>query len=90
MTTYYFAEHIITDVAKFEDYRLKVVPMIAKQGGHYITKAGSHRFPETPHWKRERVVIIAFPDLNRLNAWYRCAEYQPLMACANNPRPKRT
>lgn len=80
MPAYYIAEHIITDAAKFEDYRIKVAPMIAKHGGRYITKAGSHQFPEAPHRRPERVVIIEFPDMNRLDAWYRSAEYQPLVA----------
>ncbi|HZR75415.1 DUF1330 domain-containing protein [Bradyrhizobium sp.] len=80
MPAYYIAEHIITDAVKFEDYRIKVAPMIAKHGGRYITKTGSHQFPETPHWRPERVVIIEFPDMERLNAWYRSAEYQPLVA----------
>jgi len=80
MPAYYIAEHIITDPAKFEDYRIRVAPMIAAQGGRYITKPGSHKFPETPPWKPERVVIIEFPDMDRLNAWYSSAEYQPLIA----------
>jgi uncharacterized protein (DUF1330 family) len=80
MLAYYIAEHIITDPAKFEDYRVKVAPMIAKHGGRYLTKGGSHKFPEAPHWKPERVVIIEFPDKGSLSAWYNSAEYQPLMA----------
>ena len=80
MPAYYIAEHIITDPTKFEDYRVKVAPMIAAHGGRYITRAGSHKFPETPHWRPERVVIIEFPDMERLNAWYSSAEYRPLIA----------
>jgi uncharacterized protein (DUF1330 family) len=80
MSVYYIAEHIITDPVKFEEYRVKVAPMIASYGGRYITKAGSHKFPESPHWKPERVVIIEFPNMERLDAWYTSAEYQPLMA----------
>jgi uncharacterized protein (DUF1330 family) len=80
MSVYYIAEHIITDPVKFEEYRLKVAPMIESFGGRYITRAGSHKFPETPHWRPERVVIIEFPDMERLDAWYTSAEYQPLMA----------
>ena len=80
MPAYYIAEHIITDQAKFEEYRLKVGPMIASYGGRYLTKGGSHKFPEAPHWKPERVVIIEFPSMDRLNAWYNSAEYQPLLA----------
>ena len=80
MPAYYIAEHIITDAAKFEEYRVKVGPMIANHGGRYLTKGGSHRFPEGGHWKPERVVIIEFPDMAALHAWYDSAEYQPLMA----------
>ena len=78
MPAYYIAEHIITDPAKFEEYRVKVGPMIASYGGRYLTKGGSHQFPEGGHWKPERVVIIEFPDKERLNAWYNSVEYQPL------------
>ena len=80
MPAYYIAEHIITDPAKFEEYRVKVAPMIASHGGRYLTKGGSHKFPEGGHWKPERVVIIEFPDMGTLEAWYDSAEYQPLMA----------
>jgi uncharacterized protein (DUF1330 family) len=79
MLAYYVAEHIITDPGKFEEYRIKVLPMIEKYGGRYLTKGGSHRFPEQPHWTPQRAVIIEFPDMDRLNAWYNSAEYQPLL-----------
>ena len=80
MPAYYIAEHIITDPVRFEEYRVKVAPMIAKHGGRYLTKGGSHKFPESAHWKPERVVIIEFPDMANLDAWYNSAEYQPLFA----------
>ena len=66
MSVYYIAEHIITDPVKFEEYRVKVAPMIASYGGRYITKAGSHKFPESPHWKPERVVTILLCELLRV------------------------
>jgi uncharacterized protein (DUF1330 family) len=80
MPAYLVVEHIITDAAKFEEYRVKVGPMIAKHGGRYLTKGGSHKMPEGGHWKPERVVIIEFPDMASLNAWYTSAEYEPLIA----------
>ena len=43
MPVFYIAEHIITDREKFEDYRVKVGPMIARYGGRYLTKGGSHK-----------------------------------------------
>jgi uncharacterized protein (DUF1330 family) len=77
---YLVVEHIVTDAAKFEEYRVKVGPMIAKHGGRYLTKGNGHRFPEGGHWKPERVVVIEFPDMDALNAWYNASEYQPLIA----------
>lgn len=79
MLAYYIAEHIITDPGKFEEYRMKMLPMIEKYGGRYLTKGGSQRFPERLHWKPQRAVIIKFPDMDSLDAWYKSAEYQPLM-----------
>jgi uncharacterized protein (DUF1330 family) len=32
MPAYLIAEHVITDTAKFEEYRTRVGPMMAKQG----------------------------------------------------------
>ena len=80
MAAYLVVEHIITDPVKFEEYRTKVGPMIAEHGGRYLTKGGSHRLPEGGHWKPERVVIIEFPYMAALNAWYNSAEYKPLIA----------
>jgi uncharacterized protein (DUF1330 family) len=75
-----FVEHIITDAAKFEKYRSKVGPMIAKHGGRYLTKGTAHQFPEGGHCNPERVAVIEFPDMDSLKAWYNSPEYQPLIA----------
>jgi uncharacterized protein (DUF1330 family) len=80
MPAYLIAEHVITDAAKFEQYRAAVAPMIAKHGGRYLTKGGSHRFPEGGPWQPERVVIIEFPDMEAFERMYRSPEYQPLIA----------
>lgn len=80
MPAYLIAEHIVTDPAKFEEYRVKVSAMIARHGGRYLTKGGSHKLPEGGHWKPERVVIIEFPDMDSLNRWYSSPEYEPLIA----------
>jgi uncharacterized protein (DUF1330 family) len=54
--------------------------MIAKHGGRYLTKGGSHKLLETDRRPPDRVAIIEFPDMASLNAWYTSPEYQPLMA----------
>ena len=80
MPAYLVVEHIITNATKFEEYRTKVGPMIAKHGGRYLTKGASHKMPEGGHWKPERVVSIEFPDMDALGNWYNSPEYQPLIA----------
>jgi uncharacterized protein (DUF1330 family) len=54
--------------------------MIAKHGGRYLTKGGSHKLPEEGHWQPQRVVIIEFPDMRALAAWYGSDEDRPLIA----------
>jgi uncharacterized protein (DUF1330 family) len=82
MPAYLIAEHAITDAAKFEEYRVKVGPLIAEYGGRYITKGGSHVVLEKDNavWEPGRVVIVEFPDMAALNAWYNSPKYQPLIA----------
>lgn len=82
MPAYLIAEHTIVDPVKFEEYRVKVGPMIAKHGGRYLTKAGSHTVLESDNavWQPSRVVIVEFPDMEALNAWYASPEYAPLIA----------
>jgi uncharacterized protein (DUF1330 family) len=81
MPAYLIAEHTITDPAKFEEYRVKAGALIAKHGGHYITKGGSHVVLEKDNavWQPGRVVIVEFPDMAELNAWYTSPEYKALI-----------
>jgi uncharacterized protein (DUF1330 family) len=82
MPAYLIAEHTITDAKTFEEYRVKVAPTIAKHGGRYITRGGSHVVLEADNavWQPARVVIVEFPDMASLRAWYSSPEYQPLIA----------
>ena len=79
MPAYFIAEHKITDPAKFEEYRQKALPTIARFGGRYLTRPGSHTILEKGYWQPDRVVIIEFPDMAALDAWYEAPDYQPLI-----------
>jgi uncharacterized protein (DUF1330 family) len=81
MPAYLVVELAVTDPVKLqEEYRVNVRPMIAKHGGRLLTKPGSHTMPEGGHWKPDHMVVIEFPDIDALNAWYNSPEYQPLKA----------
>jgi uncharacterized protein (DUF1330 family) len=79
MPAYYIGEHIVTNPTVFNDYLAKVVPMIERFGGRYLTKPGTHEILEGD-WKPNRVVIVEFPDTASIRAWYSASEYQPLIA----------
>jgi uncharacterized protein (DUF1330 family) len=80
MAAYLVVEHTILDPSKFEEYRTKVGPMIEKHGGRYISKGSGHKLLEVSRRPPDRVVIIEFPSMESLNAWYTSPEYQPLIA----------
>ena len=79
MSAFYFGAHDIQDRERFEEYLAQVVPMIEKFGGRYLTKGSSHEVLEGD-WRPERAVVIQFPDMSALKAWYHSPEYQPLIA----------
>lgn len=81
MPAYLIAEHTITDAGKFEEYRVKVGPLIARHGGRYVSKPGTLAQLEKDNavWQPERVVIVEFPDRASLEAWYNSPEYKPLI-----------
>jgi len=62
MPAYYIGEHKIIDAAVFEEYLAKVMPMIERFGGRYLTKPGTHEVLEGD-WKPNRVVIIEFSGI---------------------------
>jgi uncharacterized protein (DUF1330 family) len=80
MPAYLVAEVIITDREKFVEYRTKVLPTLARHRASLLTKPGTHKMPEGGHWKPDHMVVIKFPDMGALNAWYNSPEYQPLIA----------
>ena len=79
MTAYWIGEHAIADPTKFEEYLRKVVPMIERFGGRYLTRVGAHEVLDGD-WHPNRVVIIEFPDMETIRALFHSPEYKPLIA----------
>jgi len=79
MAAYWIGQHEITNAAAFDEYLREVIPMIERHGGRYLTRAGAHEVLEGD-WRPSRVVVVAFPDMAALKAWYGSPEYQPLIA----------
>jgi len=78
MAAYVLVNIEITDPAGFDEYRKAVSATIAAHGGRYLTRGGPTEVLEGD-WVPRRVVILEFPDLARIKAWYNSPEYRPLI-----------
>jgi uncharacterized protein (DUF1330 family) len=79
MAAYIFASVEISDPPAYEEYRTRVPAIIAAYGGRYLARGGPvERLEGTS--PANRIVILEFPDMARLKAFYNSVEYQPLLA----------
>jgi uncharacterized protein (DUF1330 family) len=78
MAAYALVNVEITDSAGFAEYRKLVPASIARFGGRFLTRGGAMEVLEG-EWMPKRLVILEFPDLATIKAWYQSAEYQQLL-----------
>lgn len=79
MAAYIYANIEVTDPAAYEAYRREVPKLISAHGGRYLVRGGAATLLEgdtTP----QRQVILEFPDMAHVRAFYTCAEYRRLVA----------
>jgi uncharacterized protein (DUF1330 family) len=79
MPAYVIADTDIRDHKTYDEYKRQVLPMIAKFGGRFIVRGGPHEVLEG-QWRPHRIVVIEFPDMAAIKAWYNSPEYAPLLA----------
>ena len=79
MPAYLIADVEVLDAAGYEAYRQQVPATIAAHGGRYIARGGATEVLEGD-WLPKRCVLIEFPSMGRLKAWYDSPEYVPLRA----------
>jgi uncharacterized protein (DUF1330 family) len=77
VTAYLYVDIEITDPAAFEEYRNQVPAVVAAHGGRYLVRGGAVERLEGD-WQPKRQVILEFPDMVHLKAFYDSAAYQPL------------
>lgn len=79
MAAYLIANITVNDPVRFAEYREKVAPMIAAQGGRYLIRGGEVTVVEgEPGFNR--VVVLEYPDMATLKRFYHGADYAPLIA----------
>ncbi|MBB3235647.1 DUF1330 domain-containing protein [Phyllobacterium endophyticum] len=79
MAAYLIADVDVHNTAAFEEYRRDVPATEARYGGRYLGRGGATKVLEGD-WEPHRLVIIEFPDMQSLMAWYESPEYARLKA----------
>jgi uncharacterized protein (DUF1330 family) len=79
MAAYIYGNIQVTDPVAYEQYRARVPAVIAAHGGRYLVRGGAVKVLEGGA-DAQRQVILEFPDMAALEAFYYSAEYQELAA----------
>ena len=77
MTAYLITELEWHDAEKAKEYREKFGPALEKYGGRTLC-AGSPQVIEGD-WNPPRLVVLEFPSMDSLRAWYGSPEYAPVL-----------
>ncbi|MDQ6603481.1 MAG: DUF1330 domain-containing protein [Chloroflexota bacterium] len=75
MAAYMITEIEITDPVRYEEYRALVPASLEKYGGAFIARGGQVRTLEGD-WDPKRLVITAWPSVERALEWYHSEEYR--------------
>ena len=79
MSAYLYATLEVSDPLAYEEYRLQVPALIAALGGRYLVRGGATEVLEGDA-QPMRQVILEFPDMAALKAFYHSPGYQRLVA----------
>ena len=79
MAAYIVANIEVTDPVAYEEYRQQVPAVIAAHGGRYLVRGGAVEVLEGDA-NPQRQVILEFPDMASLRAFYDSPEYTRLKA----------
>lgn len=79
MSAYLIADVEVLDSTAYETYRQQVPATIAAFGGRYLVRGGALTVLEGT-WSPKRCVILEFPSMAQLKAWYDSPAYVPLRA----------
>ena len=78
MPGYLIANLKVTDPEGFERYRAGVPAVIAQYGGRYVVRGGTMEKLENADGFH-RIVVLEFPSLDAVRAFYFSPEYAPLL-----------
>ncbi len=78
MAAYVIADVHVDDVETYSQYSARVPATLTPYGGRFAVRGGAITRAEGG-WKPSRIVMLEFPDMARLKAWYNGPEYQAIL-----------
>jgi len=79
MSAYILVDCEVTDPARYEEYRALAPAAIARYGGRYLARGGETVRLEGD-WVPRRVVVLEFPSLDAVKAFFDSPEYRAARA----------
>ena len=77
MPAFFIADIDVHDADRYASYRDANPGIVNKFGGRYVAVGGTVKVLEGD-WQPRRTIIIEFPDMNALTAFYESEEYGKL------------
>ncbi|SCW49008.1 Uncharacterized conserved protein, DUF1330 family [Rhizobium mongolense subsp. loessense] len=74
MAAYLIADIEVHDPQAYEEYKEKASSTVKQFGGRYLARGGEQEVLEGS-WTPTRLVLLEFPDMATLQAWYSSSEY---------------
>ncbi len=83
----------VNDTIMYEQYRMKVEPIIKKYGGKYLVRSGGMAFDKDPdkkviagegNWNPNRLIILEWNSMEELQKFINAAEYQKVAELRKN------
>ncbi len=89
MTAYVISEVEVLDEARAQRYRELAAVSIARHGGRYTVRGALPEVAEGNWPSGQRVVVVEFPSMERLRAWYSSDDYAEALAVRETALTRR-
>ena len=75
MAAYVIFDVDIWDLARYQEFMVKVKPAVEEAGGRYLARGGEHKVVEGD-WEPRRLVLFEFPSMEKAEDFYNSPLYQ--------------
>lgn len=78
MPVYLIVEINVNDNELYAEYTGQVLPLVERHGGRYLVRGG-HAYSVSGDWHPERLVLVQFENMDLVQDFLTCPEYQALI-----------